>query len=224
MAKNQIASEDKKNLILETIDDRKAENAVVIDLREKANIADFLIICTGLAVPHIRAIAEHVLEMVDENNFNKPHVAGEEVAEWVLVDFGDIILHVMSEEARTRYRLEEFWTTMQPKGALPPSPDSVPAYPLDRALAPTAENQPPIRDPKDAPIRVSPVDDDWDDEDEESADEPDSHEFGTFPTDADWSDDELDGWDDDDVAETEAEKFFREADTEVPPIDEKDSD
>ena len=95
MAKQQIPSEEKKNLILETIDDRKAENPVVIDLRDKVNIADFFIICTGLAVPHIRAIAEHVLEMVDDHNMPKPAVSGEEVAEWVLVDFGDVILHIM---------------------------------------------------------------------------------------------------------------------------------
>jgi len=145
VAKQQIPSEEKKNLILETIDDRKAENPVVIDLRDKVNIADFFIICTGLAVPHIRAIAEHVLEMVDDHNMPKPAVSGEEVAEWVLVDFGDVILHIMSEEARARYKLEDFWTTVQPKGALPPSPDSLPSYPLDRVLAPTAENQPPVR-------------------------------------------------------------------------------
>lgn len=226
MAKQQIPSEEKKNLILEIIDDRKAENPVVIDLREKVNIADFFIICTGLAVPHIRAIAEHVLDTMEDHNIAKPSVSGEEVAEWVLVDFGDVILHIMSEEARNRYKLEVFWTTVQPKGALPPHPGSLPTYPLDRVLAPTAENQPAIRDPRDEPVKVSPVDDDWDDDEAEGDDASGTHEFGEFPTEADWSDDELDDWDDDDEEEDAdgAETFFRVADEAVAPVDEPKED
>jgi ribosome-associated protein len=226
VAKQQIPSEEKKNLILEIIDDRKAENPVVIDLREKVNIADFFIICTGLAVPHIRAIAEHVLDTMEDHNIAKPSVSGEEVAEWVLVDFGDVILHIMSEEARNRYKLEVFWTTVQPKGALPPHPGSLPTYPLDRVLAPTAENQPAIRDPRDEPVKVSPVDDDWDDDEAEGDDASGTHEFGEFPTEADWSDDELDDWDDDDEEEDAdgAETFFRVADEAVAPVDEPKED
>ena len=226
MAKQQIPSEEKKNLILEIIDDRKAENPVVIDLREKVNIADFFIVCTGLAVPHIRAISEHVLDTMEDHNIAKPSVSGEEVAEWVLVDFGDVILHIMSEEARERYKLEVFWTTVQPKGALPPHPGSLPTYPLDRVLAPTAENQPAIRDPRDEPVKVSPVDDDWDDDEAEGDDASGSHEFGEFPTEADWSDDELDDWDDDDEEDDAdgTETFFRVADEAVAPVDEPKED
>jgi len=226
VAKQQIPSEEKKNLILEIIDDRKAENPVVIDLREKVNIADFFIICTGLAVPHIRAISEHVLDTMEDHNIAKPSVSGEEVAEWVLVDFGDVILHIMSEEARERYKLEVFWTTVQPKGALPPHPGSLPTYPLDRVLAPTAENQPAIRDPRDEPVKVSPVDDDWDDDEAEGDEASGSHEFGEFPTEADWSDDELDDWDDDDEEDDAdgTETFFRVADEAVAPVDEPKED
>ena len=226
MAKQQIPSEEKKNLILEIIDDRKAENPVVIDLREKVNIADFFIICTGLAVPHIRTISEHVLDTMEDHNIAKPSVSGEEVAEWVLVDFGDVILHIMSEEARERYKLEVYWTTVQPKGALPPHPGSLPTYPLDRVIAPTAENQPAIRDPRDEPVKVSPVDDDWDDDEAEGDEASGSHEFGEFPTEADWSDDELDDWDDDDEEDDAdgTETFFRVADEAVAPVDEPKED
>lgn len=226
MAKQQIPSDEKKNLILEIIDDRKAENPVVIDLREKVNIADFFIICTGLAVPHIRAISEHVLDTMEDHNIAKPSVSGEEVAEWVLVDFGDVILHIMSEEARERYKLEVYWTTVQPKGALPPHPGSLPTYPLDRVLAPTAENQPAIRDPRDEPVKVSPVDDDWDDDEAEGDEASGTHEFGEFPTEADWSDDELDDWDDDDEEDDAVgtETFFRVADEAVAPVDEPKED
>jgi len=136
LARNtQMSSEEKARILLETVEDRKAEDAVLIDLRDKrVNLADFFLICTGLAVPHIRAIAEHILEKVDELRLPKPSVSGEEVAEWVLLDFGDVVVHVMSQEARDRYRLEQFWSTPQPKGALPPTPESVAdRYPLDRS-------------------------------------------------------------------------------------------
>jgi len=138
--KHNLPSEEKARILFETVEDRKAENPVLIDLRDKrVNLADYFIICTGLAVPHLRAIAEHVLEKVDELRLPRPTVSGEEVAEWILLDFGDIVLHIMSEEARERYKLEQFWTTPQPKGALPPVPGSTPErHPLDRTPLPGA--------------------------------------------------------------------------------------
>ncbi|MFM7320096.1 MAG: ribosome silencing factor [Armatimonadota bacterium] len=143
--KQNLPSEEKARILFETVEDRKAENPVLIDLRDKrVNLADFFIICTGLAVPHLRAIAEHVLEKVDELRLPRPTVSGEEVAEWILLDFGDIVLHIMSEEARERYKLEQFWSTPQPKGALPPVPGSLPErHPLDRTPLPgTPEVEP----------------------------------------------------------------------------------
>lgn len=163
--KLQITSEEKARILRETVEDRKAENPVLIDLRDKnVMLADFFLICTGLAVPHIRAISEHVQEKVDELNLPRPRVEGEEVAEWVLLDFGDVVLHVMSEEARSRYRLEDFWTTPQPKGALPPTPGSV--------------------DPDRSPLERAPAagDETWeeDGEDDEDWDEEESRELAFF--------------------------------------------
>jgi ribosome-associated protein len=151
--KQQITSEEKARILLETVEDRKAENPILLDLRDKnVMLADYFLICTGLAVPHIRAISEHVQEKVDELNLARPKVEGEEVAEWVLLDFGDVVLHVMSEEARSRYRLEDFWTTPQPKGALPPTPGTV--------------------DPNRSPLERAPAaGDDWEEEDEDDDDD-----------------------------------------------------
>jgi ribosome-associated protein len=121
--KIQISSEEKAQLLVDAVEDRKAEEVRVIDLRDKdVMLADYILICTGTSTTHIRAIAERVIERVEDLNLPKPGIEGEAVAEWVLLDFGDVILHVMNEESRERYKLEQFWTTPQPKGALPPRP------------------------------------------------------------------------------------------------------
>lgn len=127
MAKNTQTPEEKRDLLVDALEDRKAQDITVIDLRDKQVIlADFFIVCTGTSVPHIRAVAERVLERAKEERLTQPRTAGEAVAEWVLLDFGDIVIHVMNEEARERYKLEQFWTTPQPKGALPPQPGDAP--------------------------------------------------------------------------------------------------
>jgi len=122
-----MPSDQKAHLLLDAVEDRKAIDPVLLDLRGKTLVADFFLICTGNSNVHIRAIAELVQERADENLLAKPRVEGLEIAGWVLQDFGDVVIHVMAEESRERYKLEQFWTTPQPKGALPPTPGSVAA-------------------------------------------------------------------------------------------------
>lgn len=132
--KIEMPSDEKANLLLEAVEDRKAVDPKLLDLRGKTVLADYFLICSGTSVPHIRAISEKVQEVADENRLPHPKMAGEQVSEWVLLDFGDVVLHIMGEEQRERYKLEQFWSTPQPKGALPPTPGSVvdeDAQPLD---------------------------------------------------------------------------------------------
>jgi len=117
-------SEEKAHLLLDTVEDRKAVEPVLLDLRDKSLLADFFLICSGTSNVHIRAITARVLERTEDERLPKPRVEGQENAEWVLIDFGDVVLHVMGEEPRARYKLEQFWSTPQPKGALPPTPGS----------------------------------------------------------------------------------------------------
>ncbi len=69
-----------------------------------------------------------MLEKTEENRLSSPKIEGKEAGEWVLIDFGDVVVHVMAEETRDRYKLEQFWTTPQPKGALPPTPGTIGGY------------------------------------------------------------------------------------------------
>ena len=125
MAKRiDIASDEKARILLDAVEDRKAVDPVLIDLRDKTLMTDFFLVCSGTSDVHIRAIAERVEEVSEEQRLNRPRIEGQSVAEWILLDFGDVVLHVMNAESRDRYKLETFWTTPQPKGALPPTPDS----------------------------------------------------------------------------------------------------
>lgn len=128
MPKNvEMPVEDKAKFLLDAAEDRKAVDPVLIDLRGKSTFTDYFLICTGTSDVHIRAIADSVQEKAEEARFARPRVEGQAVGEWVLIDFGDVVVHVMGQEPRDRFRLEQFWTTPQPKGALPPTPDSIAA-------------------------------------------------------------------------------------------------
>lgn len=121
----EMPSEEKAALLLKTVEDRLAEDPVLLDLQGKTVLADYFLICTGTSNVHIRAISNHVLEVADEHRLKTPKIEGEQVGEWVLMDFGDVVLHIMNQEARERFRLEKFWTSPQPHGALPPTPDAL---------------------------------------------------------------------------------------------------
>lgn len=107
---------------MEAVEDRLALEPTLLDLTDKVLLFDYVLVCGGNSDTHVRAITNAVLERIDDENIAPPRVTGQGIGEWVLMDFGDVVLHVMLEEARERYKLETFWSTAQPKGALPPTP------------------------------------------------------------------------------------------------------
>lgn len=125
LAKKDMPSREKAQLLQEAVEDRLALDPVLLDLTGQTMMFDYALICSGNSDTHIRAITNAVLEKTDEVNLAAPRVAGQSVGEWVLMDYGDVVLHILSDEARERYKLETFWTTPQPKGALPPSPENL---------------------------------------------------------------------------------------------------
>lgn len=122
MAKKTLPSSEKAKIVMETVEERLALDPVLLDLTDKVLLFDYVLVCAGNSDTHVRAITNAVLERIDDENIAPPRVAGQGIGEWVLMDFGDVIVHVLSEEARERYKLETFWSTAQPKGALPPMP------------------------------------------------------------------------------------------------------
>ena len=97
------------NLILSRLDDMKAEETVTIDLRGKSAFSDYMIVTSGRANRHVGAIAENVTKALKENGIRNIHVEGLPNCDWVLIDSGDVVVHVFRPEVREFYNLERLW-------------------------------------------------------------------------------------------------------------------
>jgi ribosome-associated protein len=95
--------------VRQTLDDNKAEDIVVIDLHGKSSIADSMIIATGRSQRHLASLAEHLAVLLKEQGIGDVGVEGASVGDWVLVDGGDVIVHLFREEVRRHYSLEKMW-------------------------------------------------------------------------------------------------------------------
>ena len=96
-------------LILKSLDDDKAEDVVSIDLAGKSSIADFLVIASGRSSRQVGAIAEHLVEKITKETGRRVRAEGKAVGDWVLIDTGDIVVHVFRPEVRSFYNLEKMW-------------------------------------------------------------------------------------------------------------------
>jgi ribosome-associated protein len=97
-------------LIISRLDDMKAEDTVTIDLRGKSAFSDYMVVTTGRVNRHVGAIAENVAKGLKESGITKPHVEGMPNCDWVLIDSGDVIVHIFRPEVREFYNLERLWT------------------------------------------------------------------------------------------------------------------
>jgi ribosome-associated protein len=91
------------------LEDKKGEDIVLLDLHEISDFADYFVICTGTSDRMLQALADGVVEGVREKYQFKGRIEGKSQEGWVLVDFGDVILHLFSPDRRDYYRLEELW-------------------------------------------------------------------------------------------------------------------
>ena len=98
------------HLICQTIDEKKGEDILVVDLQNVSVISDYFIICTGRNARHIHFIEETVWEKLVESKKRPAHTEGDSLGGWVLLDLGDIVVHIMSPEKRAYYELERLWS------------------------------------------------------------------------------------------------------------------
>ncbi len=96
-------------LALQAATEKKALDSVVLDLRPVASFTDFFVITSGTNRRQVQAISDGVVEHLKENGVRPARVEGYQTAEWILVDYGDFILHVFDEKARRFYDLERLW-------------------------------------------------------------------------------------------------------------------
>jgi ribosome-associated protein len=100
--------------------DKKGTDLVVLDVREHTSIADYFVIVSGRSDTQVRSIAEHVEDVCRKSGYRKLAVEGLRHGQWVLLDFGDVVVHVFYAPVREFYDLERLWSEA-PRRALPPS-------------------------------------------------------------------------------------------------------
>ena len=103
------ASADVLALVLKSVDDDKAEDIVQIDLRGRSDMADYMVICSGRSSRQVAAISEKLMDRVKQQFGRPSKVEGKETGDWVLIDTGDVIVHVFRPEVREFYQLEKMW-------------------------------------------------------------------------------------------------------------------
>jgi ribosome-associated protein len=97
-------------LCREFADNKKADNLVVLDVRDLSSVTDYFVIASGLSEPHLRAIVDEITDRLREEHDVRPRaVDGTVHGAWVVLDFFDVIVHVMRQDVRTRYDLESLW-------------------------------------------------------------------------------------------------------------------
>jgi ribosome-associated protein len=104
-----MTSEEKLDLAVKAADSKKARDMVALDLRGLTLMTDYFFICTGTSTTHIRTITDSIVESMKRAGMGGIRVEGYDAARWVLMDYGDVVAHVMNAEQREYYSLELFW-------------------------------------------------------------------------------------------------------------------
>ncbi len=107
--KQPFGSADLLELVLTSLDDDKAEDIVQIDLRGRSAMADFMVVASGRSSRQVAALSEKLLERLKERFRLTARVEGKETGDWVLIDTGDVVVHVFRPEVRDFYQLEKMW-------------------------------------------------------------------------------------------------------------------
>jgi ribosome-associated protein len=100
----------KKEKIVEFLENKKAKDMSLIDIGKISSLADYFIICSGTSSTHIKALSDELEFKMKELDIDFLHKEGYESARWILMDYGDIIVHIFHEEDRSFYKLERLWS------------------------------------------------------------------------------------------------------------------
>ncbi|MEX0589513.1 MAG: ribosome silencing factor [Xanthobacteraceae bacterium] len=102
-------------LVLARLDDDKAADPTTIDLKGKTTLADYMVVASGRSHRHVGAIAEHLLDGLEKAGVARPRAEGLPHCDWVVIDAGDVIVHVFRPEVRSFYNLEKMWSRARPR-------------------------------------------------------------------------------------------------------------
>ena len=104
-----MQAEQLKKLVVEALDDMKAVNTVTLDVTGLTDVMDYLVVASGTSNRHVKSLADNVCMEAKKQGQRALGVEGEDAGEWVLVDFGDVVVHVMLPATRDFYDLERLW-------------------------------------------------------------------------------------------------------------------
>jgi ribosome-associated protein len=105
--------EELRDLAITALEDIKGLNIIAIDVRSLTSITDYMVICTGRSTRHVKALADNVAIKAKEGKITGVRMEGERDSEWILVDVGDVVIHVMLPTTRSFYCLEDLWEPTQ---------------------------------------------------------------------------------------------------------------
>jgi len=114
LVSDEISSENLVKSISEWLDDAKAEDVLIIELAGKTSVADYMVVASGRSDRHVGAIAEQLQRNLKDLGHGRVHMEGKENCDWVLLDTGDIIVHIFRPEVRDFYNLEKMWQADRP--------------------------------------------------------------------------------------------------------------
>ena len=95
--------------VIDKLDDMKARDITTLDVTDKSNFADFMVVCSGNSTRHVKSIAQSLSTECRAEGIEPLGIEGNDVGEWILVDLGDVIAHIMIDDTRDKYQLEQLW-------------------------------------------------------------------------------------------------------------------
>ena len=95
--------------IVKNLEDKKAIDIKTVDIKEKTTIADYFVIASGTSSTHIKALADNVEEELKKENIYPNKIEGYNTAAWILMDYGDVVVHLFTQAERENYKLEDLW-------------------------------------------------------------------------------------------------------------------
>ena len=106
---NTLQTEQLKAFVIEKLEDMKGRDIIALNITDKASFADYMVICSGNSNRHVKSLANSVGMECRAQGLEPLGMEGNDIGEWSLVDLGDIIVHVMTDEQRDKYNLEQLW-------------------------------------------------------------------------------------------------------------------